>query len=240
VINPDNEGPEMTHSFDPDQRNSNVPRDYAPPAPPAPAYYGHPTPAPKPNRRPFVVLAITAAVALLAIVLCAVGAAGSNDPQRQRTGRAAADARVTPTPTPDPTTSAPKVGGKPKPKAADPVDAPVVKPQKVTGRQWAKIARAPEKYVGKAYVVYGYVTQFDSATGDDAFRANVDGVRHTDEWEYETNSILSSDGNINLDDLVKDDHFRAEVLVAGEFSYESTMGADLAVPHLIITKLKRS
>lgn len=230
----------MTHSFNHDDNRTGR-REYVPPIPPPPAtYYGHPAPAPKRDgARRFAVLFALAALALLAIAFCAFGIAAAD---RQRTGSAAADTRATPTRTPDPTATAPKAKGTPTPtpKAAESADAPAVKPQKITARQWSKIARSPDKYTGKAYVVYGAVTQADSATGESAFRANVDGVRHTEWWEYDTNAILSTDGNVDLSDFVKDDSFRAEVLVAGEFSYESAMGADLAVPHLIVTKIKRS
>ncbi|MCB0915279.1 MAG: hypothetical protein KDC23_06180 [Actinobacteria bacterium] len=40
-------------------------------------------------------------------------------------------------------------------------------------RTWALIAKDPEAHAGESYLVFGEVTQFDSATGTSAFRANV-------------------------------------------------------------------
>jgi hypothetical protein len=39
-------------------------------------------------------------------------------------------------------------------------------------RQWAEVVKSPDAYEGKQYVIYGQVTQFDSATEADTFRAD--------------------------------------------------------------------
>jgi hypothetical protein len=39
----------------------------------------------------------------------------------------------------------------------------------VSKRQWAKIAKKPQSYNRDKYIIYGQVTQFDSAPGDDNF-----------------------------------------------------------------------
>jgi hypothetical protein len=39
----------------------------------------------------------------------------------------------------------------------------------------------PDAYAGKKYIIYGQVTQLDSATGDDTFRAD---TAHTNTMSY--------------------------------------------------------
>jgi hypothetical protein len=110
---------------------------------------------------------------------------------------------------------------------------------KLTSRQWKKVAKAPNDYITKQYIVYGVVTQFDTSTSAEAFRANVDGVNKEYDYEYNTNTILDNNGVSKvLDDVVEGDEFRAKVIVNGEFTYESTMGAELAVPHLSVVSIK--
>jgi hypothetical protein len=53
--------------------------------------------------------------------------------------------------------------------------------QRVTKRGWAKIVKNPDRYAGERYIIYGQVTQFDSATGDEGFRAD---TAHTNTMSY--------------------------------------------------------
>lgn len=103
---------------------------------------------------------------------------------------------------------------------------PAGPPRAITARGWAKIAKDPDSHVGEAQIVYGKVTQFDAATGTNAFRANVDGVKHQVSYgyaDYPTNTMLT-DG-ADLSDLVEGDLFQAEAVVAGSVSYQNTMAA---------------
>jgi len=125
--------------------------------------------------------------------------------------------------------TAPATSATPKPKP--------VTYEKITAREWKKLAKNPDAYAGKAYIVYGVITQFDSATGDDTFRADVDGVRHSDRYDYETNTILTNISG-DVSDLVEDDLFQANVIVVGSYSYETTLGGDMTVPMLNVMKIK--
>jgi hypothetical protein len=112
--------------------------------------------------------------------------------------------------------------------------------KKLTARQWAKIAKSPDDHIGEAYVVYGRVTQFDAATGEDAFRADVDGVKHKVSYgfvDYPTNTVLT---NLSADvsDLVADDLFQANVQVLGSLSYDTQLGGQTTVPNLSVISLK--
>jgi len=83
------------------------------------------------------------------------------------------------------------------------------------------------------------VTQFDTATGTNTFRANVDGVKHPVSYgfaNYPTNTVLTGD-SANLGDLVEGDIFQAEVVVAGAISYETAMGGNLSAPRLSVLKI---
>ena len=48
---------------------------------------------------------------------------------------------------------------------------------------------------GRAIIVFAVVTQFDSATGDDTFRANVSATQPMGTFELETNTELVGDAN---------------------------------------------
>lgn len=117
---------------------------------------------------------------------------------------------------------------------------PPAPPKEINSRDWQLIARTPDAHIGERIVVFGQVTQFDSATGVDTFRANVDGVKHPVRYgyaDYETNTVLSGTSAV-LGDLVKDDLFRAEATVLGSLSYATTMGGSTTVPSLEVSKIE--
>ena len=71
-------------------------------------------------------------------------------------------------------------------------------------------------------------------------RANVDGIEHKPEYgyaDYDTNTILHSDDEAMLAQVVQDDLFKAEVTVAGAKSYETVMGGTMTAPELTVTKI---
>lgn len=137
-----------------------------------------------------------------------------------------------PYPDPSPTTAAARV----TPKA---IPAPRPTYARLTARQWSKIAKDPDAYTGRTYVVHGVVTQFDAATGRDTFRANVDGITHTLAYDYPTNVVLDNAG-ADLDELVNDDHFTASVQVLGGITYATALGGTTTAPQLAVHRLTRS
>ena len=93
--------------------------------------------------------------------------------------------------------------------------------------------------MGEAIIVYREVTQFDTVTGPNAFRANVDGVKHKLSYGFadcSTNTSLTTE-SADLGDIVQDDLFQAEVIVAGSLSYETTLGGSTTVPKLTVIKI---
>jgi hypothetical protein len=144
--------------------------------------------------------------------------------QRRLASEAARAATEAPTATAKPTKPTTQPPAKPTKPAAPAY-------RKITTREWKLIAKDPDAYAGERLVVYGVVTQFDSATGTDGFRADVDSRKHADAYEYDTNTVLTGD-SARLAELVKDDMFSARVTVVGSYSYDTQIGGNTTVPQL--------
>ena len=191
------------------------------PWPPTP-----PVPAPKKHRKwPWVVSGLVVFIVLIMMV----GAAGSRTAPTASTPSSGTNA--VPASTPGSVTSAQP--------ATAPVPVPATPPKAITARDWAKIAKDPNSHVGEAIIIYGEVTQFDSATGTGEFRANVDGVKHPVSYgfaDYPTNTVLSGDAS-TLGDLVQGDLFQANAVVSGSVTYQNTMGGSLSAPQLTVLKV---
>jgi hypothetical protein len=187
-----------------------------PPWPPLP-----PGPVKKRQKWPWVVGVLVALILIL--IIAAAGSRGTtSSPQTAATSSPTAN-------------SAPRSNAQ---QAAAPTRHAAA-PRAISARDWAKIAKEPDAHVGEAIIVYGEVTQFDSVTGSDTFRANVDGVKHSVSYgfaDYPTNTILTNE-SADLGDIVQDDLFKAEVVVAGSLSYETTLGGSTTVPKLTVLKI---
>jgi hypothetical protein len=154
-----------------------------------------------------------------------------------------ASTAVTPTPTAAPK-AAPTTPATRKPPTVAPKPAVVPKPKpvvykKISTRQWKLIAKSPDSHVGEHVIIYGKVTQFDSATGADAFRADVDGVKRRPSYgfvDYPTNVVLTG-AEAALADLVEDDLFTARVTVTGSLSYDTQIGGSTTVPQLQVASI---
>ncbi|NYF59365.1 hypothetical protein [Micromonospora purpureochromogenes] len=182
----------------------------------------------------------------LVIALCCggavVGAALDDEKQPAASASSSPSTAIPTTASAAPTTVAPTVAAPtttaPTPTKTTPPSKPKPPSYKaLTERQWKLIAKNPDAYMGKTYVVYGRVTQFDAATGTDSFRADVAHRRMADEYEYETNTILNGSES-DLDNLVEDDIFRANVTVLGSFSYDTQIGGETTVPMLMVNSIK--
>ncbi|MEU1844151.1 hypothetical protein [Micromonospora sediminicola] len=192
------------------------------------------------SARLWAVGAITLAIALG--IGGAVIASTSDEPKTAAaTVASVSPSSVAPT-TAAPTTAAPTTA---VPTSAAPSPTKTTPPPKpkppsyrtLSARQWKLIAKNPDAYLGRHYVVYGRVTQFDAATGTDTFRADVAHRRMPDEYDYETNTMLSGSES-GLADLVEDDIFRANVSVLGSYSYDTQIGGETTVPLLLVDSIK--
>lgn len=115
---------------------------------------------------------------------------------------------------------------------------PPVPHSQISARDWQVIAKNPDAHTGKRIIVYGYVTQFDAATGTTSFRASIDGVKHRQTYEYDTNTFLRGTADA-LADIVVDDEFKAEVTVGGSLSYDTQIGGSTTVPVLQVDTITR-
>jgi len=104
----------------------------------------------------------------------------------------------------------------------------------VSDRTWLQIVKDPDSHAGECIIVYGEVTQFDSATGTDTFRADVGGTAQTPNYgfvAYPTNTILTGNSQ-DLSEVVQGDLFKANVEVVGSETYDSQLGGKITTPEL--------
>ncbi|MEV6417219.1 hypothetical protein [Kribbella sp. NPDC051718] len=211
-----------------------------------PAPYQRPVPPPKQHKTRNIVAAGSVGVVILIGLIGGAFSDKGTDPNAGKDSKPAAVASVPPkddssAPAPVATTKAPstpKASAKPTPAKPVPAKTTVAPPKpepvvyrKLTSRQWAKLVKSPDDHVGETILVYGVVTQFDAATGEDGFRADADSRRHSESYEYPENTVFQQEtGSTKLDDVVEGDFFTAKVLVLGSYSYDTQIGGNTTVP----------
>lgn len=99
----------------------------------------------------------------------------------------------------------------------------------ISSRDWQFVERDPAAYKDQKYVIYGRVTQFDSNTGANVFRADTDGQMQSGMYDYDINTMVLGESAV-LANVVQGDLVKLYVTVVGPYSYETTMGAQLTVP----------
>ncbi len=116
---------------------------------------------------------------------------------------------------------------------------PPVPHRAISARDWQIIAKDPDAHQGERVIIHGTVTQFDAATGTSTFRASVDGVQHRQTYEYPTNTVVRGSPG-QLQDIVVDDTFTAEVTVTGSLTYDTSIGGRTTVPTLSVDTITRT
>jgi hypothetical protein len=186
----------------------------------------------KPKRFGWPTVIITAVAALSVGGL--VGGAGDGS-----TAAPAATATVTET---QPAASDPAQEPEPEPtKKAEPekTEKPETEPaQRVTKREWAKIVKNPDRHAGERYIIYGQITQFDSATGDEGFRADTAHANTMSYGFFDGKYTVLSGSATQLNNLVEGDVFRASVEVSGSYDYDTQIGGETSAPHLEVLSIK--
>lgn len=117
------------------------------------------------------------------------------------------------------------------------LEEPATEAKRVTKREWAKVVKDPDAYTGERYVVYGEVTQFDSATGKEALLADTAYKNTTDSGYFDGENTMLQGTSTILSDVVEDDVFKATVTVLGSSSYDTQIGGNTTVPHLQVDKI---
>jgi hypothetical protein len=124
-------------------------------------------------------------------------------------------------------------------KAAAAAKAAAERPVAISVRDFAKLVKDPDAYAGRHFTVYGEVTQFDAATGTEAFLANSGANKKYPEYgfvDYTDNAFFDGDAEA-LADVVEGDLFKAKVKVVGSYSYDTQIGGNTTVPEFLITSV---
>jgi hypothetical protein len=93
---------------------------------------------------------------------------------------------------------------------------------------WQLLVKSPDTSRGRGYVVFACVTQFDSATGSTAFRANASW--HREEYSFAGDNAWFEGSASLLSDVVEDDQLHLRVTVIGSYSYSTQIGGQTTVP----------
>jgi hypothetical protein len=140
---------------------------------------------------------------------------------------------LTPEPTPEITPEpTPEITPKPTPKPTP------VSYVALTSRAWALLVKAPDNYTGKAYKVYGCITQFDAATGTEQFRAQAS-YQNEDYWYTNGANALFSGVESKLADYVEGDIVSMKVMSLGSYSYDTQNGGNTTVPLFMVVSIAR-
>ena len=122
---------------------------------------------------------------------------------------------------------------------ADAMDFDTSGYEELSSREWALLLKDPDAYADETYVVFGEITQFDSATGSDSFRADAAYYNAGSNFFYEgENSYFSGDEEM-LREYVEGDIVKMYVTVLGSYSYETTSGGLLTVPEFYVDSIER-
>jgi hypothetical protein len=108
---------------------------------------------------------------------------------------------------------------------------------KLSKRNWAKLVKSPDKYIGKGYQVWGCITQFDAATGPDSFRA--DASYHKEPYWYVGENSYFNGSEKLLSDFVADDVVVMNVVGVGSYSYDTQAGGNTTAPLFLVVKITR-
>lgn len=100
--------------------------------------------------------------------------------------------------------------------------------QSVDSRTWQLVAKNPAAHVGEKYLVYGRVTQADTAMGTSTIRVNTDGAQ-VDYYDMDINTVASQ-GLASFSDVVEDDLVTMWVEVTGSTTYDTTIGGSVTAP----------
>lgn len=185
---------------------------------------------------------IAAVAGVGGLVLIGV-AAGSGDSETSTTAQttsastAPSSSATTEPGTPEPSTSPSTASAKPSPTRT--YKPKPISYKNLSDRDWKLLAKNPDRYAGNHFIVYANVTQFDSATGDDTFRADAAGrdMRSYGFWDGADNALFTGTAR-QLRNVVAGDVVRAKVTVVGSFSYETQIGGETTVPLFSVDKIQ--
>lgn len=109
----------------------------------------------------------------------------------------------------------------------------------VDTRTIATIIRDPDGHSGERIIVYGEVTQYDSATGLALMRADVASDDTTSYGWFDGDSAILRGSATLFDDLIEGDVFRARLTVERSLSSDTEIGGSTAVPLFTVQTITR-
>ncbi|MDG3014741.1 DUF2510 domain-containing protein [Speluncibacter jeojiensis] len=112
--------------------------------------------------------------------------------------------------------------------------------EQLSDRDFALITKNPAAAIGRKVIVYGRVTQFDSATGTGRFLARTGASPSDDGYDYDQNTMVVGDTPALIADTVKGDLVTMYAKVLGSFSYDTQAGGNTTVPQLQVNIIKRT
>ena len=112
----------------------------------------------------------------------------------------------------------------------------------LNSRSLQRIVKDPDGHVGETVVLFGEVTQFDSATGQCIFRADI-GHANMRTWDYYHNAMFvagdASSDCPELDDVLQDDEVKITATVVSSYTYSTSIGGSATVPLFKVVKVQR-
>jgi hypothetical protein len=127
-------------------------------------------------------------------------------------------------------TAAPTTAATPKPIA--------VSYKKLSSRSWAQVVKSPDNYIGRGYVLWACINQFDAATGPGAFLANAS-YKAQEYWWSDGENTWFEGSEAKLAPFVENDMVSMNVVSLGSYSYDTQAGGNTTVPKFQVNSIKR-
>ena len=110
----------------------------------------------------------------------------------------------------------------------------------LSNRKFALLVKDPDSHAGERYKVFGWVFQFDAATGPDGFLADVGPKRKYDQFGYTQRAALVADDSKLLKNIVEGDLVTMYATVIGAYNYDTQEGGATTVPQFDVNIIKRT
>jgi hypothetical protein len=104
----------------------------------------------------------------------------------------------------------------------------------ISPHDFALMLKDPAAHKGEKIIVYGVVTQFDTATGTSEFRANTAAQPQDDRYGYQQNTMVEASDTSILANVVEGDYVRMCVEVEGAETYKTTLNGEFTVPKFTV------
>jgi hypothetical protein len=104
----------------------------------------------------------------------------------------------------------------------------------LTTRDFALMAKNPDAWTDRKVIVYGVVTQFDTATGPTAFRADTAATPESSPYKYDQNTLVTARDAAIVANVVEKDLVTMYVEVQGSYTYDTQIGGSTTVPLLAV------